>query len=123
MSYNFIYEKFTYNFNSLSLSNFNLSINSKSLFEESSLTLSYGQRYGLIGKNGYGKSSLLKQFKNICDEDKLRILYVEQELILDNRTPIQYILDSNIKLKYYQDQVDLLTSELENTDFNQENIY
>jgi len=120
MSFNFVYEKFTYNFNSLSLSNFNLSINSKSLFEESSLILSYGQRYGLIGKNGYGKSSLLKQFKNICNDDKIRILYVEQELILDNRTPVQYILDSNIKLKYYQDQVDLLTSELENTDFNQE---
>lgn len=51
---------------------------------------------------------------------KLRILYVEQELILDNRTPIQYILDTNIKLKYYQDQVDLLTKELEETDFNKE---
>ena len=120
MSYNFIYEKFTYNFNSLSLSKFNLSINSKSLFEESSLTLSYGQRYGLIGKNGYGKSSLLKQFKNICDEDKLRILYVEQELILDDRKPVQYILDSNIKLKYYQDQVDLLTKEIEESEFNEE---
>lgn len=120
MSFNFIYEKFTYNFNSLSLSNFNLNINSKSLFEDSSLTLSYGQRYGLIGKNGYGKSSLLKQFKNICDEDKLRILYVEQELILDDRKPVQYILDSNIKLKYYQEQVDLLTKEVEESEFNEE---
>jgi ATP-binding cassette subfamily F protein 1 len=122
MSYNFIFEKFTYNLNSLSLSNFNLSINSKSLFEDSSLTLSYGQRYGLIGKNGYGKSSLLKQFKNICNEDKIRILYVEQELILDNRTPVQYILDSNVKLKYYQDQVDMITEliEQDQSDYNEE---
>ena len=94
--YNFIYEKFTYNFNSLSLLNFNLSINSKSLFEDSSLVLSYGQRYGLIGKNGYGKSSLLKQFKHICDDNKLRILYVDQELVLDERNALQFILDSNI---------------------------
>ena len=111
--YNFIYEKFTYNFNSLSLLNFNLSINSKSLFEDSSLVLSYGQRYGLIGKNGYGKSSLLKQFKHICDDNKLRILYVDQELVLDERNALQFILDSNIKLKYYQDQVSFLNEELE----------
>ena len=122
MSYNFIYEKFTYNLNSLSLSNFNLSINSKSLFEDSSLALSYGHRYGLIGKNGYGKSSLLKQFKSICNEDKIRILYVEQELILDNRTPVQYILDSNVKLKYYQNQVNMITDliEQDQSDYNEE---
>jgi len=124
MSYNFIFEKFVYNFNSLSLCNFNLSINSKTLFEESNLTLSYGQLYGLIGKNGYGKTSLLNQFKNICSEDKLRILYVEQELILDTRTPVQYIIDSNIKLKYYQDQVNNINIELENdnVEYNEELI-
>jgi ATP-binding cassette, subfamily F, member 1 len=110
--YNFNYENFTYTHNSLSLKNFSLSINSKSLFEDTSLVLSYGQRYGLIGKNGYGKSSLLK---NLClDNEKIRVLYVEQELILDNRTPVQYILDSNIKLKYYQDRVNLLYEQLEN---------
>lgn len=120
--YNFIFEKFTYNINSLSLVNFNLSINSKLLFENSSLVLSYGQRYGLIGKNGYGKSSLLKQFKNICSEEKIRILYVEQELILDKRTPVQYILDSNIKLKYYQDQVKILNNliDQDSSDYNEE---
>jgi ATP-binding cassette subfamily F protein 1 len=116
MSFNFIYENFTYTFNSLSLKNFNLSINSKLLFENSSLILSYGQRYGLIGKNGYGKSSLLKQLKNICDDDKIKILYVEQELILDHRTPVEFILDSNIKLKKYQDEVNYLQDEIENVE-------
>jgi len=122
MSYNFIFEKFTYSLDSLSLSNFNLSIDSKSLFENSNLVLSYGQRYGLIGKNGYGKSSLLKQFKHICNDEKLRILYVEQELILDQRNPVQYILDSNVKLKYYQDRVNLLNQEIESdtSDYNEE---
>jgi ATP-binding cassette subfamily F protein 1 len=122
MSYNFIFENFNHSFNSLSLKNFNLSIDSKSLFLNSDLILSYGQRYGLIGKNGYGKSSLLKQLQNICDDDKIRILYVEQELILDNRTPIDFILDSNIKLKKYQDEVNYLQEEIENMeeDYNEE---
>ena len=120
--YNFTYEKFTYNVNSLSINNFKLSIGQKTLFDNSSLSFSYGQRYGLIGKNGYGKTSLLKQFKYICTEDKLRILYVEQELILDERKPLQFILDSNIKLKFYQDRVNLLQTKFDNdeSEFNEE---
>ncbi len=106
--YNFIYENFTYNVNTLSINNFNLGVNNKTLFEEASLTINYGQRYCLIGKNGYGKTSLLKQFKSLCNDDKLKILYVEQELILDERTPLQFIFDSNIKLKHYQDRVNML---------------
>ncbi len=106
--YNFIYENFTYNVNTLSINNFNLGVNNKTLFEEASLTINYGQRYCLIGKNGYGKTTLLKQFKSLCNDDKLKILYVEQELILDERTPLQFIFDSNIKLKHYQDRVNML---------------
>ena len=116
MSYNFTYEQLTYNINSLSLQNFDLSINDKSLFENSSLILSYGQVYGLIGKNGYGKTSLIKQLPTVCSDEKLRILYVEQELAFDNRNPIEFIFDSNIKLKRYKDEVNLLTEENEKTD-------
>lgn len=112
--YNFTYEKLTYNINILSINNFKLSIDGKTLFDDSSLSFSYGQRYGLIGKNGYGKTSLLKQFKYICDDNKLRMLYVEQELILDERNPLQFIIDSNIKLKYYQDRVNFLQNKLDN---------
>ena len=120
--YNFTYEKFTYNVNILSINNFKLSIGQKTLFDDSSLSFSYGQRYGLIGKNGYGKTSLLKQFKYICNDDKLRILYVEQELILDERKPLQFILDSNVKLKFYQDRVQLLQTKFDNdkSEYNEE---
>ena len=124
MSYNFTYEQLTYNLNSLSLKNFDLSINGKSLFENSSLVLSYGQIYGLIGKNGYGKTSLVKQLPTVCNDEKLRILYVEQELAFDNRNPVEFVFDSNIKLKRYQDEVDLLNkqNDTENIDddYNEE---
>ena len=39
---------------------FDLSINGKHLIENSQLTISNGEKYGLIGKNGIGKTSLLK---------------------------------------------------------------
>jgi ATP-binding cassette subfamily F protein 1 len=121
--YNFIYEHFTYNINSLTITNFNLSIGNKTLFENADLNVNYGQKYCLIGKNGYGKTSLLKQFKNLCNDDKLRILYVEQELILDNRKPLDYIMDSNIKLKYYQDYVKILEEKLEENENFDEELY
>ena len=124
--YNFIFEKLTYNYNSLSITDFTLNVTStvgqgKILLTNSSLSLNYKEVYGLIGKNGYGKSSLLKQFNNICNDEKIKILYVEQELILDTRTPVQFILDSNIKLTYYQNKVNLLNDEIQNDtgDFNQ----
>jgi ATP-binding cassette subfamily F protein 1 len=125
--YNFIFEKLTYNFNNISISNFTLSVNSSSnngkvLLDNSSLSLNKPNIYGFIGKNGYGKSSFLKQFGNICDPEKLRILYVEQELILDERTPIDFILDSNVKLKVYTDKVNILRKQFETdtNDYNEE---
>lgn len=113
---NFIYSKFTYTYNSISIEDFNLSIGDKSLFIDSNLSLSNNNIYCLIGKNGFGKTTLLKQLNKICDSDKIRILYVEQELILDERTPIEYILDSNVKMKMYQDKV----KQLEEFDYSTE---
>jgi ATPase subunit of ABC transporter with duplicated ATPase domains len=121
MSFNFNYEHLTYNKNSISINNFDLSINEKLLFKNSSLTLSYSQIYGFIGKNGTGKTSLIKQFPFICNDDKLKILYVEQELIFDNRNPVEFIFDSNIKLKRLEDELNLLYQENEiNTEYDEE---
>jgi ATP-binding cassette subfamily F protein 1 len=123
MSYNFTYEQLTYNPNSVSLKNFDLSINGKSLFENSSLVLSYGQIYGLIGKNGYGKTSLVKQLPTVCNDEKLRILYVEQELALDNRNPIEFVFDSNVKMKQLEDEVKLLNEENDKSDDYTEELF
>eukprot|EP00124_Ichthyophonus_hoferi_P000463 Ihof_evm15s17 gene=Ihof_evmTU15s17 len=65
------------------ISNFNISVGGKELFRNASLTVSKGRRYGLLGPNGQGKTTLLKHMA----ERKLRgiseyvsILLVEQEL-------------------------------------------
>lgn len=123
MAYNFIYEKLTYNHDSISIKNFDLSVADKKLFEETDLVLSYGQVYGLIGRNGYGKTSLLKQLPKICnDENKLRILYLEQELALDSRNPVEFIFDSDIKYKALKEEYEKLSEELDNdtSEYNEE---
>jgi len=122
--YNFTNESIACNFNSLSINNFNLSVGSKNLFKDSNLILSSGNKYGFIGKNGYGKTSLLKQIPTVCDETKMRHLYVEQELILDERLPVQFILDSNVKLKLIEERVNMLRMQFENDEgeFNEDSF-
>merc|ERR1712216_946195 len=56
------------------------------LIEDASLTLTPGRRYGLIGRNGKGKSTLLKHIaarrvKGI--DDSYSVHYVTQEVELD----------------------------------------
>ena len=47
-----------------------------------SLTLAYGRRYGLIGRNGVGKSTLLRHIalRDVPIPPYITILFVEQEV-------------------------------------------
>jgi ATP-binding cassette subfamily F protein 3 len=47
-----------------------------------SLTLAYGRRYGLIGRNGVGKSTLLRHIamREVPIPPHISILFVEQEV-------------------------------------------
>ena len=47
-----------------------------------SLTLAHGRRYGLIGRNGVGKSTLLRHIamREVPIPSHITILFVEQEV-------------------------------------------
>lgn len=45
--------------------NFSLSFHGEVLIQEADLELNYGRRYGLLGRNGSGKSTFLKVFEGI----------------------------------------------------------
>jgi ATPase subunit of ABC transporter with duplicated ATPase domains len=57
-----------------------LSFPHKTCFENFSCQISYGSRIAIIGRNGSGKSSLLKMIASLCGED-LVIGYVPQVII------------------------------------------
>jgi ATP-binding cassette subfamily F protein 3 len=52
------------------------------LLTDASLTLAYGRRYGLVGNNGIGKSTLLRALsrRDISVPTHISILHVEQEV-------------------------------------------
>ena len=114
---NISYDKFTYTADSISINKFDLSVPGKELLTDAKLALSPGSIYGLIGKNGSGKSSLLKKLMELKQDStssmKISTLYVEQEIALDERNPIEFVLDSNFKLKTCQEELYKLNSIME----------
>ena len=59
----------------------------KLLLESTNLTITAGRRYGLVGPNGKGKSTLLRLLakRQIPVPDTLDVLLVEQEIVGDER--------------------------------------
>lgn len=123
--YNFIYDKLTYTADSISINNFSLSVSGKSLFQDSPLIVSPGNIYGLIGKNGCGKSSLLKQLSltNLFADNKIRVLYVEQELDISDKNPVDIIFSSNSKLAYITEQIEIIEKEIKHLQDKEEPSY
>lgn len=60
-----------------------ISIAGKRILTDANLTLSYGRRYGLVGQNGIGKSTLLRALsrREVSIPTHISILHVEQEVI------------------------------------------
>ena len=123
--YNFTFDKLIYTSDSITINNFSLSVAGKNLFQDSSLIISPGNIYGLIGKNGCGKSSLLKQLSltTLFADNKIRVLYVEQELNITDKNPVDIIFSSNSKLAYITEQIEIIEKEIKSLQDKEEPIY
>jgi ATP-binding cassette subfamily F protein 1 len=110
---------------SISIDNFSLKAGSKVLFEDSSLTLSKGLKYGLIGKNGCGKTSLIKQIANrkFNIHPNILILHVEQEIEQTDVNPIEIILKSNRRMTEISKKIKEIELLLESNDNLDDEIF
>jgi ATP-binding cassette subfamily F protein 3 len=66
----------------IKVDNFDISISGLRILTDSSLTLAYGRRYGLVGQNGIGKSTLLNALsrREVAIPTHISILHVAQEV-------------------------------------------
>lgn len=69
----------------------------RSLLQGAELCLASGRRYGLIGRNGLGKTTLLKMLasRSLRVPAHISILHVEQEVAGDDTAALQSVLESD----------------------------
>eukprot|EP00197_Chlamydomonas_leiostraca_P008797 CAMPEP_0202864636 /NCGR_PEP_ID=MMETSP1391-20130828/4798_1 /ASSEMBLY_ACC=CAM_ASM_000867 /TAXON_ID=1034604 /ORGANISM="Chlamydomonas leiostraca, Strain SAG 11-49" /LENGTH=767 /DNA_ID=CAMNT_0049544399 /DNA_START=78 /DNA_END=2381 /DNA_ORIENTATION=- len=84
----------------LHLHNFDVSNGGKDLIQDASLSLAYGRRYGLVGRNGTGKTTLLRalashEIRGI--PAACQILHVEQEVVGDDMPVMQAVLECDVE--------------------------
>lgn len=96
------------------------------LITKADLILSHGRKYGLIGKNGIGKSTLLHHISGYLFPDfpkHLHVLHVEQEIVGDDTKVIDFVVNSdqerNMLLKR---QADLERRREEDPDFEDDHM-
>ena len=79
-----------------------VSINSLRILTDTSLTLAYSRRYGLVGQNGIGKSTLLRALsrREVPIPTHISILHVEQEITGDDTPALQAVLDADVWRKH-----------------------
>ncbi|XP_068440803.1 ATP-binding cassette sub-family F member 3 [Clinocottus analis] len=79
------------------IENFDVSFGERCLLQGAELSLATGRRYGLIGRNGLGKTTLLKMLaiRNLRVPPHISILHVEQEVAGDDTGALQSVLLSD----------------------------
>ncbi|RZC36649.1 ATP-binding cassette sub-family F member 3 [Asbolus verrucosus] len=76
------------------IENFDVAYGDRVLLQGADLILAFGRRYGLVGRNGLGKSTLLRMISNgqLRIPSHISILHVEQEVIGDETLAIESVL-------------------------------
>ncbi|PAV21751.1 P-loop containing nucleoside triphosphate hydrolase [Pyrrhoderma noxium] len=80
------------------LPSIDVTFGSNRILSGASLTLAYGRRYGLIGRNGVGKSTLLRHIalREVPIPSHITILFVEQEIVGDDTSAIDSVLKADV---------------------------
>nr|XP_034190541.1 ATP-binding cassette sub-family F member 3 isoform X2 [Osmia lignaria] len=77
------------------IENFDVAYGDRILLQGADLTLAFGRRYGLIGRNGLGKTTLLRMIssKQLRIPSHIRVLHVEQEVAGDETSALESVLE------------------------------
>lgn len=88
------------NVKDITIDNFSVAARGKELLKNASVKISHGKRYGLVGPNGMGKSTLLKllAWRKIPVPKNIDVLLVEQEVVGDDRSALNAVVSANEEL-------------------------
>lgn len=94
----------------INLINIDVSFASNKILSGATLTMAHGRRYGLIGRNGVGKSTLLRHLalREVPIPTHISVLYVEQEIVGDDTSALESVLQADVwRHKLLTDEKDL----------------
>ncbi|XP_067267447.1 ATP-binding cassette sub-family F member 1 isoform X1 [Chanodichthys erythropterus] len=95
------------NASDIKLERFSISAHGKELFVNADLLVVAGRRYGLVGPNGKGKTTLLKHIANraLSIPPNIDVLLCEQEVVADDTPAVQAVLKADTRrLKLLEDE-------------------
>ncbi|KAJ0414101.1 P-loop containing nucleoside triphosphate hydrolase protein [Aspergillus carlsbadensis] len=98
----------------IKLDGIDITIGGNRILTDAAFTLAYGRRYGLVGQNGIGKSTLLRALsrREVAIPSHISILHVEQEIRGDDTPAIQAVLDADVWRKRLLADQDKITKQL-----------
>ncbi|KAK1766988.1 protein GCN20 [Phialemonium atrogriseum] len=98
----------------IKVDNADISIGGTRILTDTTVTLSYGHRYGLVGHNGVGKSTLLRALsrRELPIPTHISILHVEQEITGDDTPALQAVLDADVWRKVLMKEQAQITQKL-----------
>jgi len=81
----------------IKIDNFSVTFFGSELLQDTKLELSVGNRYGLIGVNGCGKSALLSVLGNreVPIQDHIDIYYLDREVPASEKTALQAVMEAD----------------------------
>merc|ERR1711992_336093 len=83
----------------IKIEKFSIAAKGKDLFTNASLLIAQGRKYGLVGPNGHGKTTLLRHIgsRALQIPPNIDVLYCEQEVVADEKTALETVLLSDEK--------------------------
>ncbi|XP_058802702.1 ATP-binding cassette sub-family F member 1 [Phymastichus coffea] len=102
----------------IKVENFSIAAKGKELFTNANLLIAQNRRYGLVGPNGHGKTTLLRHIakKAFNIPPTIDILYCEQEVVADNTPAVEVVLKADVKCNALKEECKKLEEKAENGD-------